>query len=259
MQVALVQLASSTDSAANRELVEQRLGGLDGGADLVLLPEATMHDFGDAEHDLASAAEPLDGPFVATLAAQARRLGSTVVAGMFEKTDDLPFNTLVAVGPDGSLVATYRKIHLYDSFGYQESERLRAGDIEPVVVDVEGVNVGLMTCYDLRFPEMARALVDTGAELLVVPAAWVAGEHKLHHWRTLLTARAIENTVAVAAAAQGGRRYTGHSLVVDAWGSIVTEAGDDDDLLRADLDPADVRRARDVNPSLANRRMRSAW
>jgi predicted amidohydrolase len=259
MQVALVQLASSTDSAANRELVERRLGELDGAADLVLLPEATMHDFGDPEHDLASAAEPLDGPFVAVLATHARRLASTVVAGMFEKTDDLPFNTLVAVGPDGSLVATYRKIHLYDSFGYQESERLRAGDVEPVVVDVDGVTVGLMTCYDLRFPEMGRALVDAGAELVALPAAWVAGEHKLHHWRTLLTARAIENTVAVAAAAQGGRRYTGHSLVVDAWGSIVAEAGDDDDLLRADLDPADVERARDVNPSLANRRMRSAW
>src|SRR5689334_19240247 len=106
MQVALVQLASSTDSAANRELVETRLGGLDGAADLVLLPEATMHDFGDPQHDLAAVAEPLDGHFVATLAAQARRLGSVVVAGMFERTEDLPFNTLVAVGPDGSLLAT---------------------------------------------------------------------------------------------------------------------------------------------------------
>jgi predicted amidohydrolase len=259
MQVALVQLASSTDSAANRELVETRLGALDGAADLVLLPEATMHDFGDPKHDLASAAEPLDGPFVSLLAAQARRLGSVVVAGMFEETDDLPFNTLVAVGPDGSLLARYRKIHLYDSFGYQESERLRAGDIEPVTLEVAGPRVGLITSYDLRFPELARAVVDAGAELVALPAAWVAGDHKLHHWRTLLTARAIENTVAFAAAAQGGRRYTGHSLVVDAWGSIVAEADDDDDLLRADVDPADVARARDVNPSLANRRMRSAW
>jgi predicted amidohydrolase len=259
MRVSLVQLASSIDSAANRDLVESRLGGVDGSADLVVLPEATMHDFGSADHDLAAAAEPLDGPFVAMLAEHARRLDSTIIAGMFERTDDLPFNTLVAVAPDGSLAAAYRKIHLYDSFGYRESERLSAGDIEPVVIDVGGMATGLMTCYDLRFPEMGRALVDAGAELFVVPAAWVAGEHKLNHWRTLLTARAVEDTVAVAAAAQGGKRYTGHSLVIDAWGSIVGEAGDDDDLVQADIEPADVVQARDVNPSLANRRIRAPW
>ena len=172
MRVSLVQLASSIDSAANRDLVESRLGGVDGSADLVVLPEATMHDFGSADHDLAAAAEPLDGPFVDMLAEHARRLEATIIAGMFEHTDDLPFNTLVAVAPDGSLAAAYRKIHLYDSFGYRESERLSAGDIEPVVIDVGGMATGLMTCYDLRFPEMGRALVDAGAELFVVPAAW---------------------------------------------------------------------------------------
>jgi predicted amidohydrolase len=264
MRVALVQLASSTDSQANRDLVETRLAGLDGSADLVVLPEGTMHDFGATDHDLGAVAEPLDGPFVATIAAQARRLGATVVAGMFERPGpdgggDLPFNTLVVVGPDGSLDATYRKIHLYDSFGYRESDRLRAGDLEPVVVDIGGLRAGLMTCYDLRFPEMGRALVDAGAELFVVPAAWVAGEHKLHHWRTLLTARAVEDTVVVAAAAQGGERYTGHSLVVDAWGSIVAEAGDGDDLVEALVDPADIAHAREVNPSLSNRRMDAPW
>ena len=259
MRVSLVQMASSTDSAANRDLAESRLSGVDGSADLVVLPEATMHDFGSTDHDLAAVAEPLDGPFVAMLAEHARRLDTTIIAGMFERTGDLPFNTLVAVAPDGSLAATYRKIHLYDSFGYRESERLSAGDIEPVVIDVGGMATGLMTCYDLRFPEMGRALVDAGAELFVVPAAWVAGEHKLNHWRTLLTARAVEDTVAVAAAAQGGKRYTGHSLVVDAWGSIVGEAGDGDDLVQADIEPADVAQARDVNPSLANRRIRAPW
>ncbi len=264
MRVSLVQLASSIDSAANRALAESRLGGVDGSADLVVLPEATMHDFGSADHDLASVAEPLDGPFVAMLAEHARRLDATIIAGMFEQpgqdgTGDLPFNTLVAVAPDGSLSATYRKIHLYDSFGYRESERLSAGDIEPVVIDVGGMATGLMTCYDLRFPEMGRALVDAGAELFVVPAAWVAGEHKLNHWRTLLTARAVEDTVAVVAAAQGGMRYTGHSLVIDAWGSIVGEAGDGDDLVQADIEPADVAKARDVNPSLSNRRIRAPW
>ena len=121
------------------------------------------------------------------------------------------------------LRASYRKIHLYDSFGYQESARLVAGPVEPVLVDVDGFRVGLMTCYDLRFPELARELVSRGAELLVVPAAWVAGPLKVDHWRTLARARAIENTVFVAAVGQPGPRYTGHSMVVGPAGEVVAE------------------------------------
>jgi deaminated glutathione amidase len=257
MRVALVQLVSATDSAANREDIRSRIAALSAAdeLDLVVLPEAAMHDFGSAEHDLTAVAEPLDGPFVQFLGQEAQRLRATIVAGMFERTDGLPFNTLVVVGPDGVLRQTYRKIHLYDSFGYKESDRLRAGDIEPVVLDIAGMPTGLMTCYDLRFPEQARALVDAGAEAIVVPAAWVAGDLKLDHWRTLLSARAIENTVHVVAAAQGGDRYTGHSLVVDPWGSIVGEADLAPEIVRATLDPEDVVRAREVNPSLANRRI----
>jgi predicted amidohydrolase len=153
------------------------------------------------------------------------------------------------------LAAAYRKIHLYDSFGYRESDRLSPGEIHPTVVDVAGVGVGLMTCYDLRFPEMGRALVDAGADVFAVPAAWVRGADKLEHWRTLVAARAIENTVAVAAAAQSGERYVGHSLVVDAAGRIVEEAGDGDDLLLADLDAEAIAQVRRINPSLLNRRM----
>lgn len=254
MLTALVQLTSATDSAANRELIGSRLDALDPAVDLVVLPEASMHDFGSPDHALPG--EPLDGPFVSLLADHARRLGATVIAGMFELTDDRPYNTLVALGPDGTLRSSYRKIHLYDSFGYRESDRLSAGAVEPVVVDVDGTPTGLMTCYDLRFPEHGRALVDAGARLFVVPAAWVAGSHKLHHWRTLLTARAVENTVDVVAAAQGGPRYTGHSLAVDGWGSILGEAGADDGDVVVDLRPDQLDDVRAINPSLANRRIR---
>lgn len=255
MRVAVVQLTSSTDSVANRARIDQALAGIDTDVSLVLLPEAVMHDFGDVDHDLARAAEPLDGPFVALLAAHAQRLGAVVVGGMFEAAESLPFNTLVAVDADGEVAATYRKIHLYDSFGYRESARLSAGGLQPTVVEVDGFTVGLMTCYDLRFPELGRALVDAGAEAFAVPAAWVQGQDKLHHWRTLLTARAIENTVPVLAAAQSGARYVGHSLVVDAAGRIVEEAGDGDDLLLADLDADAIAEVRRINPSLLNRRM----
>jgi predicted amidohydrolase len=261
MRVAVVQVSSGTDSAANREQVARVLSSLESstdplGADLVVLPEGTMHDFGPPDHDLSAVAEPLDGPFVSLLSEHAARLRTTIVAGMFERSEvGLPFNTLVAVGPDGSLETTYRKIHLYDSFGYRESDRLAAGDIEPAILDVADLRVGLMTCYDLRFPELGRALVDGGAQAFVLPAAWVAGEGKLHHWRTLLTARAIENTVAVVAAAQSGVRYTGHSLIVMADGSRVEEASEGDAVLRADLTAGAIAQIRDENPSLQNRRM----
>ena len=112
-----------------------------------------------------------------------------------------------------------------------------------------------MTCYDLRFPELARALVDAGAEVLVVPAAWVAGPRKVDHWRTLVRARAIENTVYVVAAAQPGPRYSGHSLVVDPLGDVLAEAEDGPALLRATLTREGLEEARATNPSLANRRM----
>lgn len=216
-----------------------------------------MHDFGPSGHDLAEHAEPLDGPFVSLLSEHARRLDATVIAGMFERTEHLPFNTLVAVTPKGEIGATYRKIHLYDSFGYRESERLAPGELTPVVFSVGDLSVGLMTCYDLRFPELGRALVDAGADVLVVPAAWVAGARKLHHWLTLTAARAIENTVFVVAAAQDGDRYTGHSLVVDAEGSRVVEAGEGDAVLYAELTADSIAKAREVNPSLQNRRMPS--
>lgn len=251
LRIALVQEASGLDLQSNRV----RLGELaPAGADLVVFPEAFARDFGEAGSDVSAFAEALDGPFASEVERVAAERDTTVVAGMFETSDDLkrPFNTLVV---RGEASASYRKVHLYDSFGYRESDRLSAGRVEPVVIDVAGFAVGLMTCYDLRFPELARALVDQGAEVLVIPAAWVAGERKVEHWRTLSRARAIENTVFVVAAGQPGPRYTGHSLVVDPMGDVVVEAGTDPAVLTAVLDRASLDEARRTNPSLANRRL----
>ena len=214
-----------------------------------------MRDFGPPGSDIAAYAEPLDGPFVQRLTKLAAARDTTVVAGMFEVSDDpaRPYNTLAVVDRDG-LRASYRKIHLYDSFGYKESDRLLAGPVEPVLVEVGGVSVGLMTCYDLRFPELARELVRLGAQLLVVPSAWVAGPGKVLHWRTLAMARAIENTVYVAAVGQPGPRYTGHSLVVGPAGDLIGEVGDGDHLLTASVGTEGLDQARADNPSLRNRR-----
>jgi predicted amidohydrolase len=254
LRVALVQEASRLDPVANRDRLEAVAGLVPQGTDLVVLPEAFARDFGDAGSDVSAYAETVDGPFASEVERVAREHGTTVVAGMFETSEDpqRPFNTLVL---RGAARADYRKVHLYDSFGYRESERLQAGPVEPVVVEVGGFRVGLMTCYDLRFPELARLLVDRGAEVLVVPAAWVAGDRKVDHWRTLLRARAIENTVFVAAAGQPGPRYTGHSLVVDPWGDVLAEAGDGPEIVQAVLDRDRLDEVRRTNPSLANRRL----
>jgi predicted amidohydrolase len=251
LRVAAVQQASGLEPDGNRALVGELTPS---GTDLVVFPEAFARDFGEAGSDVSAYAEPLDGPFATEVARVAGERGTTVVAGMFEPGEDSvrPFNTLVV---RGGAEASYRKIHLYDSFGYRESDRLSAGALEPVLVDVAGFRVGLMTCYDLRFPELSRRLVDEGAEVLVVPAAWVAGPRKVDHWRTLVRARAIENTVFVVAAAQPGPRYSGHSLVVDPLGDVLAEAGDGPEVLTAELDRESLVAARRTNPSLANRRL----
>jgi deaminated glutathione amidase len=258
VRVVMVQVASSEKPDENRT----RLAELEvPPADLVVLPEAFAADFGPPGSPLGHRAEPLDGPFVEALLTRARTHGGTWVAGMFERGEDpeRPFNTLVVVDPTG-LRASYRKVHLYDSFGYRESDRLLPGPRSPRTVEVSGTTVGMMTCYDLRFPELARELSRAGAELLVVPSAWVAGPRKLAHWRTLVTARAVENVSWVAAVGQSGPRYTGHSLLVDPRGDVAAAAsGPQDEIVVGDVDLQLLAEAREENPSLLNRRDAEPW
>jgi predicted amidohydrolase len=251
LRVRVHQWASGLEPADNRVRLAQ---GVEPGADLVVLPEAFARDFGEAGSDVSGFAEALDGPFAGEVARVAAATGSTVVAGMFEASEDpaRPYNTLVVGGPSA---AAYRKIHLYDSFGYRESDRLTGGPLEPAVVEVAGWQVGLMTCYDLRFPELARRLVDAGAEVLVVPAAWLPGERKIAHWRTLLAARAIENTCFVVGAGQPEPRYVGHSAVFGPLGDTLVEADGSEQVLEAVLERRDLDAARRTNPSLSNRRL----
>jgi predicted amidohydrolase len=257
LTLALVQVASSTVPAENRD----RLASLPvGDAGLVVLPEYFQRDAGGPDEPLGTDAETLEGPFVTALVDRAGAQGGTWIAGMVERSDDplRPFNTLVVV--DGAGVrSAYRKLHLYDSFGFRESDRLMPGDATPAVLDIGGVRVGLMTCYDLRFPELARGLSAAGVDLVVLPSAWVAGPRKVHHWRTLASARAIENLVYVAAVGQPGPRYTGHTLLVDPRGDVLAEAGEADDVVTGTVSLGLVEEARTENPSLLNRRNDIAW
>lgn len=253
LTVTVVQHASGLDPAENRAALDALVPS---GSDLVVLPEAMARDFGEPGSPLGEYAESLDGPFASEVARVAQARQTTVVAGMFERSDDpqRPFNTVIARGRGR---ADYRKIHLYDSFGHRESDLVTPGPTDDLTaqLELEGWHLGLLTCYDLRFPELARARAVAGADVLVLPAAWVAGPRKVEHWRTLLRARAIENTTYVVAAAQPGPRYSGHSLVVAPDGEVLAEAGEGEEVLTATLERDRLEDVRRTNPSLANRRL----
>ncbi|MDQ1696479.1 MAG: deaminated glutathione amidase [Frankiaceae bacterium] len=259
MRVAVAQFTSGDDKSANLTRLVSLVGqAAEGGAGLLLAPEAAMHGFGRADLPLAPIAEPLDGPFVTGLQEAARRYAVAVVAGMFETVAGdatRAYNTAVAVGPDGTLTGRYRKQHLFDALGWVESERLEAGAADDrLVFDCGDLTVGVLTCYDVRFPELARALVDDGADLLVLPSAWVAGPLKEEQWSTLVRARAIENVLWVAAADQSPPVYAGRAMVVDPFGVVVASLAERDGLVFADADPARVRACRERMPSLDHRR-----
>lgn len=225
-----------------------------GGADLLVLPEGVLARFTEDRHRIREVAQPLDGPFVSGLREATAGGRATVVAGIHEPSGDgRVFNTLVALR-DGELVARYRKIHLYDAFGDQESAHVRPADEPPVVIDVAGTQVGLMTCYDVRFPELARLLVDAGAEVLALPAAWVRGPAKERHWEVMLAARALENTCWVAASGECGPRNIGNSMIIDPLGTVRARLSHSPGLAWAETDPETTLAARRTLPVLANRR-----
>jgi deaminated glutathione amidase len=263
LRVACVQLCSRADKAANLERAEALVArAAAGGADVVVLPEK-WNGIGNAD-TLRSLAEPLEGgESVEALASWARRHAVTIVGGSIterrEGREKLS-NTCVVVGPDGALAAVYRKIHLFDvevgGHVYRESEAEEPGD-EPVVALAEDWPVGLTVCYDLRFPELFRILALEGAELVTVPAHFTTPTGK-DHWHVLLRARAIENQVFVAAAAQvgetlPGRPAYGRSLIADPWGIVLAQAPDEETVVTAELDRARLREIRAKLPSLANR------
>ena len=258
LAIAVAQFAPGEDKAANLEQIRDLATiAASRGARLVVFPEYSSYftpEFG--EHSVA-AAETLDGPFVAGLEAIAKVLNIHLVVGMVELVqDDHRFsNTVVALDPAGGLVAKYRKMHLYDAFGQMESDWVVPGPVEvPETFVVGGITVGLQTCYDIRFPEVTRRLVDAGADLVLLPSEWVRGPLKEQHWRTLVTARAIENTVYIAAADQAPPIGAGNSMVVDPMGIELVTIGESTDVAVAWISSDRVAEVRAVNPALGLRR-----
>jgi deaminated glutathione amidase len=257
MRIAVAQILSGTDPADNLRLVRDYTGqAAESGASLVVFPEATMCRFGVP---LAPIAEPVDGPWADGVRRIAAEAGITVVVGMFTPADDgRVHNTLLATGR--GVDAHYDKIHLYDAFGFTESNTVAPGR-QPVAVDVDGVGVGLTTCYDLRFPELFTTLAGRGAQLIVVSASWAAGPGKLEQWTLLARARALDSTSYVVAAGQAdpgeplassAPTGVGGSLVVSPFGDVVAAAGADPQLLVADLALERVAKARETIAVLRN-------
>jgi predicted amidohydrolase len=218
---------------------------------LVVFPEMYMA-LPEGDNSLTKQAERLDGPFVATLSQSARQHDVGVICGIWEQAPDSSrvFNTAVVVLPDGKIAGSYRKLHLFDALSVRESARMLPGGERPPVLDLAGIRVGLAICYDLRFPELFRNLVERGADLIVVPAAWYAGPYKEDHWLTLLRARAIENTVYVAGVNLIGPVFAGRTSLIDPFGVVTATAIEGVDIVHAELARARITQVRKKLPAL---------
>ncbi|MEV7644329.1 MULTISPECIES: carbon-nitrogen hydrolase family protein [Actinomycetes] len=260
MRIALAQVLSTADPQRNLVTVRDHARrAKEAGATLVVFPEAMQVSFG---HDLAKYAQPLDGPWATLIRQQARDIGITIAVGMFTPGEGGRVRNTLLVAGEG-VDTHYDKIHLYDAFGYAESDSVTPGT-SPVQFEHEGTTIGLATCYDLRFPRLFTRHAKAGAAVNIVSASWGQGEGKAEQWTTLAQARALDATTFVVAVDQAdpesiGRKITGtaplgvgHSVVVDPLGRIIARAGAEPELLVVDLDLSQVEAARKQLPVLAN-------
>ena len=263
LAVALVQTDAGPDPDANiARAAELAATAAAAGARLVALPEYLQYRGPDDGY--RASARPIPGPFTAPFEAVAARHACWILAGTLAETSgdpQRPYNTSVLIGPDGAIKARYRKIHLFDVAVDAgpvdvESARMSGGDVT-VVVDVEGVSLGLSICYDVRFPELYRTLALAGAEVLAVPSNFTERTGR-DHWEVLLRARAIENGAWVIAPSQTGgppgQPAFGRSMVIDPWGLVVAQAPDRESIVHATIDTDRVASVRRQIPALANRR-----
>jgi len=257
--IAVAQFAPGDDTVANvGEITRLAEMAAARGARVVVFPEYSSYFTPEAGPGWHAASEPVGGPFTVHLAALSDRLAIHLVAGLIERIDGderRVGNTVIAVAPWEGVVARYRKLHLYDAFGQRESEWVAPGEVTaPEIFEAGGIRFGLQTCYDARFPEVTRRIVDAGADVVCMPAEWVRGPLKEAHWRVLTTARALENTMYVAAADHAPPVGAGNSMIVDPMGVELATIGEATDVAVAWVSRERIDAVRRVNPALALRR-----
>lgn len=226
------------------------------GADMIVFPEMFMaHPRPGAA--LAELAEPLDGPFVSSLAELARTHGIAIACGLWETVPGeaaRAANVLIVLDASGKLVARYNKIHLFDALSVKESEKMTGGNVPPPVITLNGIKLGLAICYDLRFPELFRDLARRGADGVIIPAAWYSGPLKEDHWLTLLRARAVENTFYTIGSNLCGSTFAARSAIFDPFGVPLADGGEGEGLISAVLEEKRIAAVRSKLPSLEHAR-----
>ena len=258
-KAAVAQIQSSTDKKDNlRKALRLIKEARSGGAELIAFPEFLMafSPASQSAEELSQIAETIEGEFVSALRAAANAVGIAVLATIYEPAPvaNRVYDSAVWIDALGNIASVYRKLHLYDAFGFKESDKFYPGTVVVPPMPLGQCQFGVMICYDLRFPEMARMLALGGANVLAAPSGWVQGELKVEHWQTMIKARALENGCYVLAPDQTGNIYIGHSLIVDPLGRTVVDLGTNEGLEVVELDLNLVRETREKLPLLQNRR-----
>ena len=259
MKAAVIQFKASTDKQKNLgKIISYIKNAASKNAKLCAFPEFMMFYTNSTQtpKQLASLAETINGNFVTTIAKAAKENRIQVIGSFYEKSrkKDRVYDTSFVIDNSGKVISTYRKIHLYDALGFKESDKIVSGSKITKPVNTTLGKTGMMICYDLRFPEMSRSLAASGAEILVVPSAWVKGNMKEEHWITINKTRAIENGCYVIAPDQVGNIYCGRSLVVDPYGKILLDMKKKQGVGFVDIDLNKVKQIRKILPLLKNRR-----
>src|SRR5713226_2906075 len=259
-KVAVIQMKADVDKEKNLKKILSYISQAESqGSTLCAFPEFVMCYTRSSQSaaELADAAEKITGEFVSSIAETAKENSIQVVGTFYEKSPKRHrvYDTSFLINKNGKILSRYRKIHLYDALGFKESKKLYPGSSIAKPVRTSIGKLGLMICYDLRFPEMSRVLASSGSEILVVPSAWVKGVMKEEHWLTINKTRAIENGCYVIAPDQVGNIYCGRSLVVDPFGKILLDMKKKERIRNVDISLNKVKQVRKRLPLLQNRRI----
>jgi len=253
LRVGILQLEGTADKAENLSKIRTMLRNT--RADIVILPEYSMAPLPLISKDkLPEIAEPVDGQFVNELARIAKEKGTSIIAGIYERADNGVYNTAVIISSDGDILATYRKVHLYDAYGAKESDYFLRGSEPPPIVSIKGWRVSVAICFDLRFPELFRTAALQGAELFAVPAAWFRGDGKEEILHALARVRAHENVAWLALAVQYGPSFTGRSALIHPLGYVALDLGYGEKYVEAEISKDELGKAREILPLMKLRR-----